>query len=180
MRGTHSLSLWSVRLTATRFSVPVSSSGSSARPLVRSFCNFTKDRSDARSASRQPHYAWYRPAAGLRQGVRKAIGNRRTLCSPPLGSPKGQKRLHRLGSRLHRLSIQRENLSIERENFCRYIGGSVQRTTTTSPYFTAFTMSKIGRYIATTIPPTTTPRNTIMIGSNSDSSALTAVSTSSS
>ena len=47
-------------------------------------------------------------------------------------------------------------------------------------YFTAFTMSKIGRYIATTMPPTTTPKNTIMIGSSSDSNALTAASTSSS
>lgn len=47
-------------------------------------------------------------------------------------------------------------------------------------YFTAFTMSKIGRYMATMIPPTTTPKNTIMIGSNSDNNALTAASTSSS
>jgi hypothetical protein len=49
-----------------------------------------------------------------------------------------------------------------------------------APYFTVFTMSKIGRYIATIMPPTTTPRNTIMIGSSSESSALTAASTSSS
>ena len=35
-------------------------------------------------------------------------------------------------------------------------------------YCTAFTMSKIGRYIATIMPPTTTPRNTIMIGSMRD------------
>jgi hypothetical protein len=44
----------------------------------------------------------------------------------------------------------------------------------------AFTMSKIGRYIATTMPPTTTPRNTIMTGSISDSRPDTAASTSSS
>jgi len=44
----------------------------------------------------------------------------------------------------------------------------------------AFTMSKIGRYIATTMPPTTTPRNTIIIGSISASRPDTAASTSSS
>jgi len=49
-----------------------------------------------------------------------------------------------------------------------------------SSYCTALIMSKIGRYIATTIPPTMTPRNTIMIGSSSDSRPLTAASTSSS
>jgi hypothetical protein len=47
-------------------------------------------------------------------------------------------------------------------------------------YCTAFIMSKIGRYMATTMPPTTTPRITIMIGSMSERSALTATSTSSS
>jgi hypothetical protein len=47
-------------------------------------------------------------------------------------------------------------------------------------YCTAFIMSKIGRYIATTMPPTTTPSTTIMIGSSSDMSTLTAASTSSS
>jgi hypothetical protein len=45
---------------------------------------------------------------------------------------------------------------------------------------TAFTMSKIGRYMATTMPPTTTPSTTIMIGSMSESSVPTAASTSSS
>jgi hypothetical protein len=38
----------------------------------------------------------------------------------------------------------------------------------------------IGRYIATTIPPTIVPITTIMIGSMSDVSESTAVSTSSS
>ena len=47
-------------------------------------------------------------------------------------------------------------------------------------YFTALIMSKIGRYIATIIPPTTTPSTTIMMGSMADSSASTAASTSSS
>ena len=47
-------------------------------------------------------------------------------------------------------------------------------------YCTAFTMSKIGRYIATTMPPTMTPRTTIMIGSMRLSRAPTATSTSSS
>ena len=47
-------------------------------------------------------------------------------------------------------------------------------------YCTVFIMSKIGRYIATTMPPTTTPRTTIIIGSISERSALTATSTSSS
>jgi len=45
-------------------------------------------------------------------------------------------------------------------------------------YCTALIMSKIGRYIATTMPPTITPRNTIMTGSIRLSSPLTAVSTS--
>ena len=53
-------------------------------------------------------------------------------------------------------------------------------TTDSPPYRTAFTMSKIGRYMATIMPPTTTPRNTIMMGSSRLSSALTAASTSSS
>ena len=41
-------------------------------------------------------------------------------------------------------------------------------------------MSKIGMYIAMTMPPTTTPRKAIMIGSSSVSRPATAVSTSSS
>lgn len=53
-------------------------------------------------------------------------------------------------------------------------------TRTHTHYCTAFIMSKIGRYIATTIPPTTIPRNTIMIGSNRLMSTDTAASTSSS
>lgn len=48
------------------------------------------------------------------------------------------------------------------------------------PHCTAFIMSKIGRYIATTIPPTTTPRNTIINGSNRLINTDTAASTSSS
>jgi hypothetical protein len=47
-----------------------------------------------------------------------------------------------------------------------------------SPYCTALIMSKIGRYIATTIPPTITPKNTIITGSMRLNSPLTAVSTS--
>jgi len=47
-------------------------------------------------------------------------------------------------------------------------------------YWTALIMSKIGRYIATIIPPTTTPSTTIMIGSIAARSASTAASTSSS
>ena len=47
-------------------------------------------------------------------------------------------------------------------------------------YCTAFIMSKIGRYIAITMPPTITPRITIMAGSMRERSALTATSTSSS
>jgi len=47
-------------------------------------------------------------------------------------------------------------------------------------YCTAFIMSKIGRYIATTMPPTITPRTTIIRGSMSESRAETATSTSSS
>ncbi len=53
-------------------------------------------------------------------------------------------------------------------------------TTPVPPYCTAFTMSKIGRYMATIMPPTTTPRKTIMIGSRRLSRPLTAASTSSS
>src|SRR5256885_16511527 len=34
-----------------------------------------------------------------------------------------------------------------------------------APYWTAFTISKIGRYNATTMPPTVTPSTTIRIGS---------------
>jgi len=49
-----------------------------------------------------------------------------------------------------------------------------------SGYCTVPIMSKIGRYIATIIPPTTTPRTTIMRGSMAERSALTAASTSSS
>ena len=49
-----------------------------------------------------------------------------------------------------------------------------------SRYLTSVTSLKIGRYMATTRPPTTTPRNTIMIGSSSEVRVLTAVSTSSS
>ena len=48
------------------------------------------------------------------------------------------------------------------------------------PYCTALIMSKIGRYMATTMPPTTTPRNTIITGSSIESRFDTAASTSSS
>ena len=47
-------------------------------------------------------------------------------------------------------------------------------------YCTALIMSKIGRYKATTKPPTTTPRKTIMTGSSRESKPETAASTSSS
>ena len=47
-------------------------------------------------------------------------------------------------------------------------------------YCTAFIMSKIGRYIATTMPPTMTPSTTIITGSIRESSDPTATSTSSS
>jgi hypothetical protein len=49
-----------------------------------------------------------------------------------------------------------------------------------SPYVSFEIKSKIGMYIAMTIPPTVTPRTAIMIGSSSVSSPATAVSTSSS
>jgi hypothetical protein len=45
---------------------------------------------------------------------------------------------------------------------------------------TALIMPKIGRYIATIMPPTITPSTTIMIGSMRERSAPTAASTSSS
>ena len=47
-------------------------------------------------------------------------------------------------------------------------------------YCTALIMSKIGKYMATTMPPTTTPRNTIITGSINESKFDTAASTSSS
>jgi len=47
-------------------------------------------------------------------------------------------------------------------------------------YLTALIMSKIGRYMATTIPPTMRPRKTIMTGSMAARRPLTAESTSSS
>ncbi len=47
-------------------------------------------------------------------------------------------------------------------------------------YCTALIMSNMGRYMATTMPPITTPITTIMIGSRIEVSALTAASTSSS
>ena len=47
-------------------------------------------------------------------------------------------------------------------------------------YCTALIMSKMGRYMATIMPPTTTPSTTIMIGSIALSSTSTAASTSSS
>ena len=51
---------------------------------------------------------------------------------------------------------------------------------TASCYWTALIMSKIGRYMATIIPPTITPRKMIITGSIADSSTSTAASTSSS
>ena len=47
-------------------------------------------------------------------------------------------------------------------------------------YWTALIIPKIGRYIATIMPPTMTPSTTIMMGSIRDSRAETAASTSSS
>ena len=54
------------------------------------------------------------------------------------------------------------------------------RESISNAYPAAFTMSKIGKYMLTTMPPTTTPRKTIIIGSMRASSPLTAASTSSS
>ncbi len=48
------------------------------------------------------------------------------------------------------------------------------------PHFTVLIMSKMGRYMATIMPPTMPPRNTIMMGSIAASMAATAASTSSS
>ncbi|MDB4885191.1 MAG: hypothetical protein JWN79_629, partial [Gemmatimonadetes bacterium] len=57
----------------------------------------------------------------------------------------------------------------------------IERRAPHSPaYCTALIMSKIGRYIATTMPPTTTPRNTIITGSMRLRRLDTAASTSSS
>src|SRR5260370_42353370 len=49
-----------------------------------------------------------------------------------------------------------------------------------SRYLTSVTSLKIGRYMATTSPPTTTPRKTIIIGSGSEVNVLTAGSASAS
>ena len=62
---------------------------------------------------------------------------------------------------------------------CRALRG-VNAIRTTLVYCTALIMSKMGRYMATTMPPTTTPRNTIITGSIKLSRLLTAASTSSS
>lgn len=51
---------------------------------------------------------------------------------------------------------------------------------TLRPPHTALIMSKIGRYIATIMPPTTTPRTTIIAGSTAAMSTSSALSTSSS
>jgi hypothetical protein len=61
-----------------------------------------------------------------------------------------------------------------------WLNESVELRQAAHPYCTVFIMSKIGRYIATTMPPTTTPSTTIIIGSINESSAPTATSTSSS
>ena len=55
--------------------------------------------------------------------------------------------------------------------------GSILRT---DRYLIRVTSLKIGKYIATTSPPTAPPRNTIMSGSSSEVRVLTAVFTSSS
>jgi hypothetical protein len=65
-------------------------------------------------------------------------------------------------------------LSAQRHDALRVLGARQ----IASPYCTALIMSKIGRYIATTMPPTITPRNTIITGSIKLRSPLTAVSTS--
>ena len=67
-----------------------------------------------------------------------------------------------------------------RRNFIPALGVFSSSRLLVFSYCTALIMSKIGRYIATTIPPTTTPRNTIITGSRSANNPLTAASTSSS
>ena len=57
---------------------------------------------------------------------------------------------------------------------------SIMRTLDSPRHVSLLIKSKIGRYIAMTMPPTTMPRIAIMIGSSSVSSPATAVSTSSS
>ena len=59
-------------------------------------------------------------------------------------------------------------------------GGDPSRMAVTEGafYCTALIMSKIGRYMLTTIPPTTTPRNTIITGSRRLNKFVTAASTS--
>ena len=56
--------------------------------------------------------------------------------------------------------------------------GSRQPPGTPHAYPTAVIISKIGRYMATIIPPTTTPSTTIMTGSTIAITASSAVSTS--
>ncbi len=71
--------------------------------------------------------------------------------------------------------------------YCASAGSAMRAVPTTrsvktmrTHYCTAFIMSKIGRYIATTMPPTMTPSTTIITGSIRESSDPTATSTSSS
>jgi hypothetical protein len=69
---------------------------------------------------------------------------------------------------------------LKRKRRGRWCGPAVSAPSSRSDYWTAFIMSKIGRYIAMTMPPTITPRITIIAGSIRLRSALTATSTSSS
>ena len=88
--------------------------------------------------------------AGGRRGVGRSLGS--VLAAPPRSS-----------ATLARLSQ-----------------GRAVRRSRSGRYCTAFIMSKIGRYMAMTMPPTITPRSTIIAGSIRLTSALTATSTSSS
>ena len=81
---------------------------------------------------------------------------------------------------------RRQQGAVSGERCCQKGSGAAPKTGPAAPqpggpaYCTAFIMSKIGRYIATTMPPTITPRTTIIRGSMSESRAETATSTSSS
>ena len=123
-------------------------------------------RRDARATSR------------LRVGAQER-GRRRPTASPPLCHEPYRRRWTRRQLTRSATGSRRSSVRDRRESVKEPVDRRRERTREAlTAHCTAFIMSKIGRYMLTTMPPTTTPSTTIMIGSSSDSSALTAASTS--
>ena len=117
----------------------------------------------------------------LSDGQERPVGAARKANRPAADGHRGARIDASRGARVVYARITEIGVDSEKRipETCRR--SSTQRSSFLLPHpCTALIMSKIGRYIETIMPPTTTPSTTISTGSSALSSASTATSTSSS